>query len=290
VVLETDVKLLTNPMFVRAAAALVIAALAFFVGAMAIRFLRRHMLDESDLSEGAGQENTVFPYSAVIQQLKQQKFQLQTEQQAQQRRAKTSEQITSAVIANLPCGVLLVAPNGLVQQANIAARRMLGFASPSGMGLDGLFRGGNGVLDSGASMPIQEIFSRTTRDQAPTRFEARHTDSKGEERVLAFTLVPLNAGKQKSLGTAAVITDQSDIADSRRTQIMHRETSAEMALELRTSLGAIRECALQMRVVTDPSSIARCANDISSETQRLERVVGGFLAGSKAAQASAGRA
>ena len=274
-------KLLANPILMRAAGVLALAAFAFFFGVVAVRFMRRRVLEESDFSEGTGQENTLFPYSAVIQQLKQQKFELQTEQQAERRRSKTSEQITSAVIANLPCGVLLVAPNGLVQQANIAARRMLGIASPTGMGLNGLFRGVNGVLDSGVAMPISEIFSRTDQDQVPARFEARHIGANGEERVLAFTLVPLKSQPRKSLGTAAVITDQSDVVDSRRTQIVHRETSAEMALELRTSLGTIRECAHQMRAAADANSIARFASDISSETERLERVVGGFLAGNQ---------
>jgi PAS domain-containing protein len=282
------VKLLANPILMRAGASLVIAGLSFFVGIVAIRFMRRRVLDEADLSDGAGQENTVFPYSAVIQQLKQQKFELQTEQQAERRRAKTSEQITSAVIANLPCGVLLVMPNGLVQQANLAARRMLGFASPTGMNLQTLFRNASGVLESGVSMPIAEIFSRADREQVSTRFEVRHFGPKGDEQMLAFSLVPLKSGQQKSLGVAAVIMDQSDIADSRRNQIVHRETSAEMALELRTSLGTIRDCAQQMRAETDPSSIARFATDISSETQRLERVVGGFLAGNAAKVSAAG--
>ena len=66
----------------------------------------------------------------MIQQLKQQKHELQTERQAERRRAKTSENISAAVLSNLSSGVMFFTPDGLVRQANAAARRILGFASP----------------------------------------------------------------------------------------------------------------------------------------------------------------
>ena len=87
----------------------------------------------------------------MIQNLKQQKFELQNEHAIQKRRAKTSEHITAAVIANLPCGVLFIGPNGLVKQANAAARQLLGFASPLGMSPDELFRKTTAVPESGES-------------------------------------------------------------------------------------------------------------------------------------------
>ena len=57
-------------------------------------------------------------YHAVIQQLKQQKHELQSSQREERRRAKTSENISAAVLSNLSCGVLFFTPNGLVRQAN----------------------------------------------------------------------------------------------------------------------------------------------------------------------------
>jgi hypothetical protein len=84
------VKLLTNPIFIRMAAAFLIGTAAFVAGVLALRILRRRMLSEDDLTgNSTGQENTLYPYSVVIQQLKQQKFELQNEQQTQRRRAKT---------------------------------------------------------------------------------------------------------------------------------------------------------------------------------------------------------
>jgi PAS domain-containing protein len=281
------VKLLTNPIFVRMAAAFFIAVAAFVGGIFGLRVLRRRILDEDVLSPNAGQENTLYPYSVVIQQLKQQKFELQTEQQTQRRRSKTSEQITSAVIANLPCGVLFVAPNGLIKQANAAARRILGFASPLGLGLDELFRDATYVLSSGESGRIADLFKKALQGQTPSPFEGRYCAARGEERTLGITLIALNAPSGEALGLASVITDESSIADSRRAQLLHGEISAEMALELRSSLAAIRECAGQMSATNDQRSLATFATDISSEAERLERLVGGFLAGSGQAKASA---
>jgi PAS domain-containing protein len=287
VVLETDVKLLTNPIFVRMAAAFLVAIAAFVAGIFGLRFLRRRIIGDDVLADNLGQENTVYPYSAVIQQLKQQKFELQSEQQSERRRAKTSEQITAAVIANLPCGVLFISPNGLIKQANTAARRILGFASPLGMGLDELFRDANYVLNSGESGRIADLFKQALKGQMPPPFEGRYNIANGEERALGITIIPLSAASSETLGVASVITDESSTADSRRAQLLHGEISAEMALELRSSLAAIRESAQQMSAANDQRSLANFARDVSSEAERLEGLVGGFLAGSGKARSSA---
>ena len=281
-------KLLTNPIFIRMAAAFLIGTAAFVAGVLALRILRRRMLSEDDLTgNSTGQENTLYPYSVVIQQLKQQKFELQNEQQTQRRRAKTSEQITSAVIANLPCGVLFIAPNGLIKQANAAARRILGFASPLGLGLDELFRDATYVSDSGESGRTVELLKDSLRGQLPPPFESRYNTVHGEERSLRVALISLNAPSAEGYGIAAVITDDSSSADSRRAQLLHSEISSEMALELRGSLATIRESAQQMCTSADQQSRVHLATDISAEAQRLESRVGGFLAGKAQFKASA---
>lgn len=283
-------RLLTNPVVVRMAAAFLIAIAAFVAGIMGLRILRRRIIGDDVLADNPGQENTLYPYSVVIQQLKQQKFELQTEQKTQRRRAKTSEQITSAVIANLPCGVLFIASNGLIKQANAAARRILGFASPLEMGLDELFRDASYVLNSGESGRIADLFRKSLRGQSPPPFEGRYCMANGEERALRITLIPLSAAPGETLGVASVITDESSTVDSRRAQLLQGEISAEMALELRSSLAAIRESAQQMSVTNDRRSLANFSTDISSEAERLERLVGGFLAGSSQEKASAAKA
>ncbi|HEX6802766.1 MAG TPA: PAS domain-containing protein [Terriglobales bacterium] len=281
-------KLLANPIFIRMAAVLVVFAIAFVAGIVVIRLLRRRMVEDSTLPDNLGQEDTVYPYTAVIQQLKQQKFELQNEQQLQRRRAKAYENMATAVIANLPCGILFVTPNGLVKQCNNAARQILGFASPLGMSLEALFRDATCVLDSGSSIRVAEAFKSALQQQVRSSFETSYRTAGADERSLRVTLIPLTAAPGESAGMAAVIADESASADSRRARIMHSEISAEMALELRNSLGIIRDCARQLAVSAPSHVPAHFAEDICAQAERLDKVVGGFLAGKAAAASAAG--
>ena len=278
-------KLLINPVVARMAIALIISVMAFLGGIALLRLLRRKLVDADDLSQDLGKESTSFPYSAVIQELKQQKFELQHEHQTQRRRAKTSEQITAAVIANLPCGLLFLTSNGLVRLANAAARNILGFASPLGMSVEDIFRNTLGVLDSGEQVIVADTL-KSGPAQIP-EFDASYQTPAGDARTLKFTPIRLQANAGESLGVAIVITDDSAAASQRSAQVLQSETSAEMALELRTSLSTIREYAGHIGTTDNRQMAMRLVNDISAETERLDRVVGGFLAGSAEAKASA---
>ena len=121
-------KVLSNPTVLRMVFALFVSGFACVVGIVLLRRLR-HTLTEAGSLEDARPEPEQFPmhaYNAVIQQLKQQKHELASAQQAERRRAKTSENISAAVLSRLPSGVMFFAANGLVRQANTAARQILG--------------------------------------------------------------------------------------------------------------------------------------------------------------------
>jgi len=269
------------------AAVFVISMAAFIVGMWAIRAFRRRMLAGDDLSESFSTENALYPYSAVIQQLKQQKFALENEQKTQRRRARISEHITSAVIANLPCGVLFVTPNGLVRQANAAARQMLGFASPLGMSLEELFRGATGTGHSGAP-GIADVFRKALQDQSRLEeLELVHRTPSGDSRPLKLAVVPLRGPSSEPLGMACAITDESALAGRREAEVLRSEHSAELALELRNSLSVIRACADQMCGSADRERSRDLAQDIAAETRRLELRVGEFLSECAGTQASA---
>jgi signal transduction histidine kinase len=282
-----------SPVFVRMAAVLVSAVAAFVLGIVGVRWLRRRIVDGGEMLDDLGPENAnaQYPYSAVIQQLKQQKFALENEQQVQRRRAKTSEYITGSMIAHLPCGVLFVAPNGLVRQANAAARQMLGFASPLGMSVAEVFRDARAISEPETEGIVAELFQGALRDKGrAAHFESCYLEPRGEKRVLKFTLIPMCAPSGEMVGIASVINDESETAGFRRARELQSETSAEMALELRTSLATIREWAEQMDRTTDREQTRRVAGDISAEAGRLERLVGGFLAGRREDQALRARA
>ncbi len=293
-VLGAFVRMLVNPLFVRMAAVFVLTATAFVMGLVVVRMLRRRLVEGSAIGEDLGPENSdaSYPYTAVIQELKQQKFALESEQQAQRRRAKTSEQISAALIANLPCGVLFVGTNGLVKQANGAAKRILGFASPLGMSVAEVFRGAEAnpkAETTGGS--VAELFKAAlsqSKGQA-AQFETSYKTPNGNERALDLTLVPMSVAAGELIGVAAVISDRSERAGFQQERERDSETSAEMALELRTSLATIREWAGQMDAGTAEQRQS-LASDISAEAERVERVVGGFLAGSREDQALGARA
>jgi signal transduction histidine kinase len=271
------VRLLANPLFVRMAGVLVSAVAAFVIGAFAMRFLRRRIVEDEVFADGLA-EDTVYPYSAVIQELKQQKFALQHDQQEQQRRAKTSEHVTASVIANLPCGILFVAANGLVRQANAAARQVLGFASPVGMSIEEVFRDSNALSESGEWVRAADVLKDALHDKpASADLEFYYDTPAKDSKSLRLRSISLHAPSGDSVGAAIVIIDESAVSHQRRTELLRSETSAELALELHTSLATIREYASQMAGSTDREFARTLANDISLETERLSKVVGGFL-------------
>ena len=134
-------KLLLNPMFLRMGALLVLAVAAFVLGAFAIHRLRKNLVTDALTQAPIPSDGLpVHAYHAVIQQLKQQKYELTAQQLADRRRAKTSDTLSATVLANLSCGVLFFNPSGLVRQVNTATRELLGFAAPVGMNVVELFR------------------------------------------------------------------------------------------------------------------------------------------------------
>lgn len=280
-------RLLANPLVIRMGIGLLVSMAVFVAGILIIRALRRGLVENESLPEPLGSpEDATYAYSAVIQKLKQQKFELQNQHAAQQRRAKTSEQITAAVIANLPCGVLFIGPNGLAKQANAAARQLLGFASPLGMSPDAIFR--NTLVASGSGEParLADEIANSLRNRIRASFQGSYETASGEQRSLAFTLIPLTMDEASAL--ACVIDDETAVAQSRREKLLQTEFIAEMALQLRSSLSVIRDCA--ERVSKAVQSDSHLASDITAETDRIEKLVAEFVAEGSPEKAAAAHA
>ena len=85
------------------------------------------------------------------------------------------------------------------------------------------------------------------------------------------------------MGLASVIADHGEAAALRQARVLRAEESAELALDLRTSLVTIREWAEQMKAAGDGSGPG-LAGDISAEAGRMEKVVREFLAGDEQAK------
>ena len=295
------VKLLANPMILRGGVVFFAAAGAFVIAIWLIRSLRRNLASEANLDSAATSRLESLPfhlYNTVIQQLKQQKHELQVQTLAEQRRARTTENFSQAVLSNLSSGVLVFGLNGLVKQANPAAKQILGFHSPSGMSAEDIFRtsavcspdASAACSDSVEMVPAQlseEVNAVLREGSRCHQIEADYVTPGGEQRRIAVTISPVPAVDGTLLGAACLISDRSEFERVRRQQQLEGEISAEMALELRTSLATISGYAQQLAHNRDPELAPQLASDIANEAARLDRRIGGFLVQRTVAAASA---
>src|SRR5208283_1046663 len=250
---EALVRIMANPAVLRAAVVLFCAGFAFLLGLIFIRLLRKSIDDEADISSESAPASDAFPmhvYNTVIQQLKQQKQELQVQSQAEQQRARTNEILSQAVLADLPSGVLVFGMNGLVKTSNPAAKEILGFASTTGMSAQDIFRSAavSHTLATDIFFHDETVDEIRLADDVELvlhqggerrKVEAEYETPAGEKRFLSVTISPVPAADSSLLGVACLINDLSELERIRREQAQRREISAAMALQLRTSLTQI---------------------------------------------------
>jgi nitrogen fixation/metabolism regulation signal transduction histidine kinase len=280
----------TNPIMLVITLALLLSVLAFMTVVAVSRHLRRHSLADSFMTENAPalEQLPLHTYNQVIQQLKQQKHELLTLQQSERRRAKTSENISAAVLSNLTSGVVFLTPNGLVRRTNAAARNLLGYASPGGINVAELFRDAK-VTSGGAASQLSEVVQAAVREQDASQcVTALYKTPSGESRVLDVTITCVRSQTGEVLGTACLINDKTEVTLLHQQKELHGEMSSEMALALRTSLATISGYARQLAGTADPRLTGQLAADIVSEAAELDHTIGGFLAGARASAKSAG--
>jgi nitrogen fixation/metabolism regulation signal transduction histidine kinase len=296
--------MLANPVMLRALLVLVCAMSAFLLGLLFVRALRKKIAEESELSGDAPVSLETLPlhlYNTVIQQLKQQKHELQVQSQTEQHRARTSETFSQAVLSNLSCGVLVFGPNGLVKTSNPAAKAILGFASATGMGAEDIFRGAfvrsghsaaSGMLakenNLGECILLADEIGAVLREGSQRReVEAEYETPAGKKRFLAVRVSAVPAVDGGLLGVACLINDRTEVEEIHRQQELQGEISAEMALQLRTSLTTISGYAQQLANSRDPELAKQLATDIAHESAQLDHSLGGFLTKKRVAQGAA---
>jgi nitrogen fixation/metabolism regulation signal transduction histidine kinase len=283
------VKLLMNPVVVRMGLLLLSAMAAFGLGLFAMRRLRKNLTEEPESLQHAPMAPEGLPvhaYHAVIQQLKQQKHELTTQQLSERRKAKASDTLSSTVLANLSSGVLFFNTAGLVRQANAAARQLLAFASPVGLGVADLFRTATLRTPGGpaSESSVEEALAPALSGKSTVRgLLLNYVTRDGESRVLEVTASAVLAEDASLLGTALVLTDKTDIERIRHDQRMHQEVSAELGLGLRDSLATIAGYAQQLACSRDPELARQLADSIAHEAAQLDRTIGSFLGGARAA-------
>ena len=294
-------RLLMNPVALRMGLLLFVAIAAFGLGLFVIRRLREDLVAEPEslnYAPLAAEGLPVHAYHAVIQQLKQQKHELATQQLAERRKSKASDTLSSTVLSNLSCGVLFFNTSGLVRQANSAARKLLGFASPVGLHASDLFRTAtlrpeNHSSSSGSSSgssseaSVEKALAPALAGKSAVRgLVLNYFAPDGENHVLDVTASPVLAEDASVMGTTLVLTDKTDIERIRHDQKMHQEISSELALGLRDSLTTIAGYARQLACSRDPELAGQLADSITREAAQLDRTIGSFLGGAQAATTS----
>jgi nitrogen fixation/metabolism regulation signal transduction histidine kinase len=289
------VRLLVNPVAMRAAFLLLAAIAGFGLGLFLIRRVRKTLVSDQDSPNAvplAAEGLPVHAYHAVIQQLKQQKHELAAQQLSERRKAKASDTLSSTILSNLSCGVLFFNTSGLVRQANPAARTMLGFASPVGLQAADLFRTATlrpqrSGAGASAAPSIEHALAPALAGTAAVRgLVLNYFTREGENRVLEVAASPVLAEDASLMGTTLLLTDKTDIERIRHDQKTRQEISSELALELRNSLTTIAGYAQQLACSRDADLGRQLADNIAREAAQLDRTIGSFLGGARAATTS----
>jgi PAS domain S-box-containing protein len=281
------VNLLANPVMMKLAIALVLGVLGVVVLGFALRFIRQSLVDSgfAESSKAANKSNefdiTLATYQSVIQQFKAQGQELERLRQQDRQRASTTENISEAVISNLTSGVVLFSPVGLVQQANPAAKRILGYASPYSLHARDIFRGATATRPVQGSLP--EVLDRAAKTrEAVQRMEVDYVTPQGEPRLLGVTISPVQDRAGALLGTACLISDLTEMnkmAQQVRLQdnmASLGEMSAGIAHEFKNSLATISGYSQMLAGESNPET-REFAQKIALETNNLTRIVTDFL-------------
>jgi signal transduction histidine kinase len=287
-------RLLTNPIFLRMAIAFFIAVAVMLLFIWVVRRLRQSITDESQFDSraaaGSSIEFSIAAYQGVIQKFKEQERELARLRDQERQRAAASEKINTAVLAQLSSGVLLLNKMGLVQQANPAARKIFGYASPVGFHARDLFKGVASVLippaaeaASGPAPLLQQLQQCIRTGEPAQRIEAEYATPQGDKRVLGISLSSVRDPDGDAIAVACLVSDLSEITElSRQVRLRENlaslgEMSAGIAHEFKNSLATISGYAQMLGKENDAATVHDFAGKIAKESSSLTRVVTDFL-------------
>lgn len=206
-------KLVTNPATLQLAGLMLLIIGLLVITALLIRGMRKQMVAQVSLSESSPrEESTKFATAAfqgVIAELKQREKALQTQLTAEAHRFAALDGLHKSMLESIGTGVLLFNSNLTVQQANPAARKLLGYASPLNMHVKDVFRGletvelpsSNGAL-GGLGQALREVFTTGVDYRDIPAF--LRTPS-GDPRHVRLTLLPYRDATQQVIGAFCLL-------------------------------------------------------------------------------------
>ena len=287
-------KLLHNPMALKLLLATAFCVLAFMFFALLIRKIRKSMAAGAELPRLATADNsTVFTlatYQSVIQQLRNQDTETRRVREQEQAQAASNETINEAVLSNLSSGVLFFDRQGLLRQANRAAKSLLGYASPFSFHLRDVFRGVTRVewLETGnqehSPLSLVQALQDTMRAaETFPRAKADYLTPGGQRRVFGIAASAVRSKGGEMLGLCCIINDLTEMTEL--SQEVARagslaslgEISAGLVNDFKKSLNMIAGHAETLMREDSSESSRFYAEKILSEAESLSRIVSEFL-------------
>ena len=287
-------KSLHNPIAVKMLFVAVMVIFMFVLCVSLMRSLRRKLAEEAEIpSTGAStaQAMAFGAYQGVIAQLREQEKSLQRRREQEQLQAAAAEAIQEAVLSNLSAGVLFFDRQGLVRQANRAARLLLGYQSPFSLHIRDIFRGITRIYwlqqgDEAASpAPLVQAIQQLLRDGGDLpRTRIDYLTPAGQRRVLAVTATTVLTKDGTILGASCLVDDHTEITElSRQMERSENlaslgEISAGVVNDFKNSLATISSYAQRLTQASHgDDEQRRCAEKIVAEAESLARIVGQFL-------------
>jgi PAS domain-containing protein len=128
---------------------------------------------------------------------------------AESRRAAALENVSGMVLENIGTGVMMFSSNLLVERANPAARKILGYASPLKMNVSEVFRGLQTVelpspngASGGITQAIRDVF---TNGAEYREVPARYSTPSGDSYHLRLALLPIRESGQQVTATLCLL-------------------------------------------------------------------------------------
>ena len=204
-------KLFTNPAVMQMIGMLFVVCGVLAMGLIIWWKLRKDIVGQP--REQAPREESVqfatAAFQGVIATLRQREKYLQAQLTTEQRRFAALENTQQRVLENINSGILVFSSGLLVQQANAAARKLLGFGSPSNMHVSEVFRGlqtvelpsTNGAL-GGVSQALRDVFSTGAEYR---NVPATYSMPSGEKRELHLAMLPMQPAGQPVASVLCVL-------------------------------------------------------------------------------------
>jgi signal transduction histidine kinase len=197
----------------------------------------------------------------------------------------TSElRVWHELLVDLPSGVLLFDRNGMVQQANPAARLALGFASPVGLRASELFRDARVKEDDGSDIgrATDLIGSVLGGGPALQRKNLEYALPDGRWRPLGCTFSPLRRGIEGA-GVLCLVTDLTQVKAleqelaQRRSLAALGEMAAGIAHEFKNALATINGYAQMVYMNSGDEEARLHSRRILEQVQAISAITTEFL-------------